>query len=403
MDLEKPSQTPADQRYGAPVAPRDYEPGDGCLAEVIRIPVRIVVVLVVLPVRMLWDVLMICGRAVQNVLLRPLGRAIGWFFERVVAPIALGVAWLAGLIGKLLFVWPWVGLWRYVVVPVVKYGLVVPVVWVYRQLLTPLGHGIAWLVEHLLVAPARWTYRALLAPLGHGIAVVLSWLGKALFVWPWVALWLYVVVPVVKYGLVVPAVWVYRQLLTPLGHGIAWLARGIGYGITTVLRGLWAATVWLVTTLLVTPAAWLYRYVLAPCGREITAAVGIAWRVAGYISRAVGRGLKWLARNLVGRPARWFYLDVLTPVGHFVRDTVWRPARKAAVETGRATRAALHRAGETVRQARRDVWRALGGTPREPRSVAGFGGQARNLGGGQQTQTVPGVAAEPEISLHKRG
>ncbi|MEU0374161.1 hypothetical protein ABZ070_28690 [Streptomyces sp. NPDC006283] len=403
MDLEKPSQGPADQRHAAPVAPRDYEPGDGCLAEVIRIPVRIVVVLVVLPVRMIWDVLMICGRTVHKVLLRPLGRAVGWFHEKVVTPIALGVAWLAVLVGKLLFVWPWVGLWRYMVVPVVTYGLVVPAVWVYRRLLTPLGHGIAWIVEHLLVAPARWTYRALLAPLGHGVAAVLAWLGKALFVWPWVGLWRYVVVPVVTYGLVVPALWVYRQLLTPLGHGIAWLARGIGYGIAAVLRGLWAAAEWLVTTLLVTPAAWLYRYVLAPVGREIAAAVAVAWRIAGYISRAVGRGLKWLAWNLVGRPASWFYRGVLTPVGHFVRDTVWRPARKAAVETGRATRAALRRAGETVRQARRDAWRALGGTPREPRPVAGFGGQARNLGGRQQTQTVPGAAAEPEISLHKRG
>ena len=143
--------------------------------------------------------------------------------------------------------------------------------------------------------------------------MVLAWLGKALFVWPWVALWRYVVVPVVTYGLVVPGVWIYRQLLTPLGHGIAWLLTGIGHGIAAVCRGLWAVVAWLVVTLLVTPVVWVYRRILAPVGREIAAAVGVAWRIAGYISRAVGRALKWLAWNLVGRPVRWFYQGVCTP------------------------------------------------------------------------------------------
>jgi hypothetical protein len=392
MDLEKPTHTTAPRRHGAHQAPKDYEPGDGCLAQVVRVPVRVVVVLVVVPVRMVWDVLVLCGRAVERVLLRPLGRALAWIFEKVLTPVARAVGWVATVILKALFYWPWVALWRYVVVPVVTYGLVVPVVWAYRQLLTPLGHGIAWLVEHLLLAPARWIHRTLLTPLGHGTAAVLTWLGKALFYWPWVALWRYVVVPVVTYGLVVPVVWVYRQVLTPLGHGITWLLRTLGRGFA-----------WLVRTLLVVPVVWLYRYVLAPVGREIAAAVAVAWRIAGYISRAVGRGLKWLAWNLVGRPASWFYRGVCTPVGHFVRDAVWRPAARAAAQAGRAARAALASARETVRQARRDAWRALIGTPREPRPVVGTAGQARNLGGRQQTQTVPGVAAEPEISLHKQG
>ena len=158
MEFEKSPQT-----YGSHQAPAHYEPGDGCLTTVVRIPVRIVVLLVVVPVRMVWDLLVVCGRAVDRVLLRPLGRALAWVFENVLTPLGLATTWLAVFIGKALFVWPWVALWRYVVVPVVTYGLVVPLVWVYRQLLTPLGHGIAWLVEHLLVAPARWT----LPPAAH--------------------------------------------------------------------------------------------------------------------------------------------------------------------------------------------------------------------------------------------
>jgi hypothetical protein len=384
MEFEKSPRT-----YGSHQAPAHYEPGEGCLTAVIRIPVRIVVLVVVVPVRMVWDVLVVCARAVDRVLLRPLGRALAWVFENVLTPIALAATWLAVFIGKMLFVWPWVALWRYVVVPVVTYGLVVPLVWIYRQVLTPLGHGLAWLAEHLLVAPARWIYRRLLAPAAHGIGAVLAWLGRALFVWPWVALWRYVVVPVVRYGIVVPLVWIYRQLLTPLGHGIA-----------AVFRGLWTAIVWLVMTLLVIPVVWVWRHILAPVGREIAAAIGVAWRIAGYISRAVGRAVKWLAWNLVGRPARWFYRGVCTPVGHLVRDAVWRPAKKAAVETGRAARAALRSAAETVRQARRDAWRALVGGPRAPEAREPVVRQARTLG---STTTVSGVAAEPEISLHKQG
>jgi hypothetical protein len=392
MDSEKPSQATVEQRRGAHPASQGYEPGDGCLARVIRIPVRVVVVLVVIPVRMVWDVLALCGRAVERVLLRPLGRALTWVFEKVITPVALAVARLAIVVGKALFYWPWVALWRYVVVPVVRYGLVVPVVWVYRQLLTPLGHGVAWLIERLLVAPARWAWVTLLTPLGRGVAVLLRWLVTALFYWPWVALWRYVVVPVVRYGLVVPVVWVYRQLLTPLGHGVAWVVRALGLGLARLVR-----------TLLVVPLFWLYRYVLAPVGREIAAAVGVAWRIAGYVSRAVGRGLKWLVWHLVGRPVRWAYREMCTPVGHFVRDAVWRPAAEAAVQGGRAARAALATARETVRHARRDAWRALIGAPRHQRPLAGTAAQARNLGGRQQAQTVPGAAAEPEISLQKQG
>ncbi|MEW2633367.1 hypothetical protein AB0903_17350 [Streptomyces sp. NPDC048389] len=314
MDLEKPPQPTAPPRHGVDVAPQGYEPGDGCLAQAVRIPVRVVVVLVVIPVRMVWDVLVLCGRAVDRVLLRPLGRLLAWVFEEVVTPVGLAVARLAGLVCKVLFYWPWVGLWRYVVVPVVRYGLVVPAVWAYRQLLTPLGHGVA-----------------------------------------------------------------------------------------RVVRGLWWGAVRLVGVLLVAPVVWVYRYVLAPVGREVAAAVGVAWRIAGFVSRAVGRGLKWLVWNLVGRPARWFYREVCTPVGHFVRDAVWRPVAEAAVQAGRAARAAVATARETVRQARRDAWRALIGTPRRSRSPVGTTGQARNLGGRQHAQPVPGVAAEPEISLRKQG
>ncbi|MBK3647959.1 hypothetical protein JHN46_46145, partial [Streptomyces sp. MBT33] len=87
MDLEKPPQRPAPQTP------------EGCLVVAIRLPVRIVVLVLVVPVRMVWDALVVAGRFLTDTVLRPVGRALLW-------------------VGRALFVWPFTGLWRYVVVPV---------------------------------------------------------------------------------------------------------------------------------------------------------------------------------------------------------------------------------------------------------------------------------------------
>lgn len=381
-------------------APARYESGDGCLTALIRIPVRIVVLVLVLPVRMVWDALAACARAVDRTLLPPLGRALSWLFrvlvaaparrlwEWVLTPVGRGLRWLAAAV----FVWPWVALWRYVVVPGVRYGIVVPLSWLYTAVLTPLGHGL------------RWVHRTLLAPAGRGIRTGIGWLLRALLVLPVVGVWRYVVVPlglaaawVGRYLVVLPVVWTYRELLTPLGHGIARLLDLLARGAAAGVRGLWAGLCLLVVVLLVTPLVWLYRRVLTPVGREIAAAFGVAWRVAGFISRAVGRALAWLAWHLVGAPVAWAYRTVCTPLGHFVRDAVWAPARRAAVAAGRTARDAIRTARETVRQARRDAWRALVGGPRvtEPGELGSP--LARTLG---SATTVPSAAPEPEISLY---
>ncbi|WP_406860895.1 hypothetical protein ABZO31_10730 [Streptomyces sp. HUAS MG47] len=388
MSMEKPQPTAGP------------EP-EGCLTAFVRIPVRIVVLVLVVPVRMVWDVLVVAGRFVHRTVLRPAGRALGWLFHHAVGVpgawlyrhvltpvghalawfftgVALAFEWLAGRIGLVLgwllravFVWPWAALWEYVVVPVARYGIAVPAVWLYRNVLSRLGTGLAlvfallvvtpvaglWshvvvpVVRYGIVVPAAWVYRAVLTPLGHALTIGAVWLGRALFVWPWVGLWRYGVVPVVRYGIAVPAVW-------------------------------------------------LYRRVLAPVGRELRDALLVGWRIAGYVSRAVGRVLTWLAWNLVGRPATWFYKWVALPVGHWVRDHVWAPARAAAVEAGRAARGALASARDAVRQARRDAWRALVGGPRAAEAGEPVVSRARTLG---STTAVPGVAPAPEISLRKRG
>jgi hypothetical protein len=130
-------------------------------------------------------------------------------------------------------------------------------------------------------------------------------------------------------------------------------------------------------------------------GREIAAAVGVAWRIAGFISRAVGRVLAWLVWHLAGAPVVWAYRAVCTPVGHFLRDAVWAPARRAALEAGRAARDALASARGSFRAARRDAWRALVGRPQVTDARELGGSAARTLG---RTTTVPSAAPVSEIS-----
>ncbi|WKN14679.1 hypothetical protein NEH83_10910 [Streptomyces sp. JUS-F4] len=386
--------------YGKHQAPQGYEPGEGILTTLIRIPVRIVVLVLVLPVRMVWDALTALWHAADRVLLRPLGRAVVWLLDTLVltpltwlytwvlAPLGKAAAWLA----VALLVWPWIGLWRYVIVPVARYGVAAPAVWLYGSVLTPFGHGL------------RWIGTALLLPALYGLGNALGWLITVLLIVPLEFLWRYGIVPVVRYGLVVPVVWLYADVLTPLGLGTAWVLGRLWQGTAWVLaqiwrgiaatgRGLGLAVAWLVMTLLVAPLAWTYRRILTPVGREIAAAFEVAWRVAGYVSRAVGRALAAIAWYLIGAPVSWAYRTVCTPVGHFLRDSVWAPARRAAAEAGRAARAALATARETVRQARRDAWRALVGSTDGARSREPRGIPARTLG---STTTVPSAAQATE-------
>ena len=375
MDLEKPA-TKVEARQP------ERQP-EGCLVVAIRIPVRIVVLVLVVPVRMVWDGLVVGWRLLTDAVLRPLGRALGW-------------------VARAVLVWPFVGLWRYVVVPLGKalgwlanVLVVVPLVWLFRYVLTPLGHGIAWVCRGIgaglgwvcrgIGAGLGWLYARVLTPVGHAVLWVLRGIGAGaaalgLGVYA-VAAWL------VRYLVVVPARWLYEWVLTPVGRAVAWCARGVAWLVSMVVAGVaWLVGMvvtgigfvlyWVLRLLLVLPALALWRWVLTPVGRvlavigrEVWGALGHAWRIAGYISLAVGRFLGTLLRWIFVEPVRWVYLTVLTPVGHFVRDAVLRPAAEAARSVGRVTRQVLAAARDSARQARADFRRMLFGEPKEPVAV----------------------------------
>ena len=303
MDLQKP---PA----GTPEQQPARQAPEGCLVVAIRLPVRIVVLVLVLPLRMAWDALAVAARFLNDTVLRPVGRALLWT-------------------ARALFVWPFVALWRHVLVPA--------------------GRALARLGHVLVAVPLAWLHRHVLTPLGHALA----WLAR--------------------YLVVVPALWLYASLLTPVGHAIAWCLKGLLRGAGLILTGVGIGLYWVLRVLLVLPALALWRWVLAPVGgflavvgREVGQALGHAWRVAGRISLAVGRALGTFLRWIFVEPVRWFHRTVLTPVGHVVRDTVLRPAAEAARGVGRALRPALAAARESVRQARADVRRMLFGESPEP-------------------------------------
>ncbi|WP_425444303.1 hypothetical protein [Streptomyces thermovulgaris] len=330
-------------------------PAEGCLVTAIRLPVRIVVLVLVVPVRMAWDVLVAGGRFLRDTVLRPVGRGLV-------------------RLGRAVFVWPWVALWRHVAVPVGQALLwlgralvVVPLVWVYRQVLTPVGHALVRVVR---------TIGLVLAAVGAGVLAGACWAGRVLFV--------------------VPVVWLYTWVLVPVGRGIAWCARGLWWLLGRIAAGIRTALYWTGRVLFVLPALALWQWVLVPLGRalavvgrEIADALGHAWRVAGRISLVVGRFLGTLFRWIFVQPLRWLYRTVLTPVGHVVRDAVLRPAARTARHALRIGREAVAVARETVRRTRADLRKALFGAPRPPARREPVAAEARTLEKGTERETSP--------------
>ncbi|MFF5470043.1 hypothetical protein [Streptomyces achromogenes] len=344
MDLQKP--------------PDAHHQPEGCLVVAVRLPVRIVVLVLVVPVRMVWDALVVTGRLLRDTVLKPLGRALLWT-------------------GRALFVWPFVALWRYLLVPVGRalawlgrVLVVVPAVWCLRYVLTPVGHALAWLARGI-GAGLAWVYARVLAPVGRALAWLLKGAGAVLAA---LGFGVYTAVAwLVRYLVVAPARGLYTWVLAPIGRAVAWCARGLAWLLGLLVTGIGLALYWTARVLLVLPALALWRWVLVPVGRflalvarEVRDALGHAWRIAGRISRAVGRALGALFRWIFVEPVRWAYRAVLTPVGHVVRDAVLRPVAAGVRAVGRVTREAVTTARDTVRQARAEFRRMLFGGPRQP-------------------------------------
>ena len=235
-------------------------------------PVRVVAIVVVVPIRLLWELLTVAGTALLRHVLEPIARVLhravlrplAWLWRHLVTTPA---AWLWHRCVETPVRWLWqhlvvvplgrlwarrraVGAWllRYVVRPsawLAQRVLIIPVSWLVRHLLVV---PLSWLVRHLLVLPGSWLTRQL-APAGRAI-------GRAM-VWAW---------HTAGRALRLTGRGLYRYVLRPLGRSTAWL-----WNHTVVLAYRGVLVLWRVGV--VAPARWLSRALFAPAGRWVRTAV----------------------------------------------------------------------------------------------------------------------------------
>ncbi|MFF8408503.1 hypothetical protein [Streptomyces omiyaensis] len=185
---------------------------------------RAVALVVVLPVRLLWDALAWCLRQLWRWLLAPVGRALGWLVHHL---LVIPLRWL----------------WEWVLVPVAKVLwrvldllLVTPLRWLWEWVLVPVAKALWRVLDLLLVTPLTWLWRHVLGPVVRvaGAALLWAWriagrisraVGRAV---RWV-LW---------NAIGRPLAWAYRVVLTPVGH---WLRRYVGEPVAAAVRAVRAA------------------------------------------------------------------------------------------------------------------------------------------------------------------
>ena len=316
-----PLAWPEPARFRPHAGPHD--PGDGMTPPSLRKdeqeplpawlawPVRVVAVAVVVPVKLVWDLLV----AFRRYVLEPIPRL---FFLYVIRPIGMAIDYVV------LRPLGWV----------LRYLIWVPLVWVLRNVLwLPL----AWLAEYVIVPSlkALWDGTVWLARrtrlfwiyLGKGLLQVAK--GLAFLVR---LLYHYVLVPLAK-AVRWTVIAVYRYLLRPLGIAVAWLVEtGYRYGV----RPLGLAVAWL--------AVAVWRYVLRPLGLALAFVIGVIGyygvRPAGLLIAwfwrrvlvPVGHAIAWvywawnhsvvlLWRYLVVAPVRWTWQSVVAPTGRWIRGS----------------------------------------------------------------------------------
>jgi hypothetical protein len=317
---------------------------------------------------MAWDLTVVAGRFLRTAVLAPLGHGLArlgvvlvltparWLHRWVLAPFGRGVVraargawWLLGTVCA----GTWAGLWW-----LLRHAVARPAGWTWRRLLLPLGRGLAT-AGRALLAGSRWTLRGAWWLAGAGARGIAA-----------------AVVRLVRWLLVAPVAGLYRWVLTPVGHALRWLGRGLlavrdgilDGGVRVVLL-LTAAAVWWYRSvltplgragrwLLVTPATGLHRWLLAPLGRALLAvaaglgrgALALARGVERFLLAPLGHGLAWSARTTAAGALR-LLRGCAAALRGLGAALLW-----LARGTGRLLGAARARLGWTARAA----WRALG-------------------------------------------
>jgi hypothetical protein len=237
-------------------APQYQPQPPGCIAW----PARVIAVLIMVPLRLLWEAIALIGRFVHAYVLRP----IGWLLMTLVVT-PLRWLFLTLIVSPVRWLWLWLVvrpaslLYRAVLVPVGRA--------LYRYLLTPVGRGLRRLVVGLaiiILTPIAWVVggvvkavlalyrfvRPALAAVGHVLMDALSFGGRAAdAVVRFIGLVLYQVI-------VRPLQWLWRTLIRP------------------VLAAMW----WAWNLIVVSPLRWVTVGILRPIGaatRSVLRAMGV--------------------------------------------------------------------------------------------------------------------------------
>jgi hypothetical protein len=226
----------------------------------IRWPIWVLAVVVVLPFRLLWELLEVVARFLGRFLGRYVGRPLAWLWRHaIVMPVSL--------------------VWRYAVVPLFR--LLWELLRVVAEFLSRyVGRPLAWLWRRLVEAPLAW--------LGRRITNAVDW--------------------AIRVG--APLWRLLGETLALLARGIIWLV--IGFVRWVLLPG-WRGTGWI--------GRQVYLWLLRPVYRRLLRPVGVAvarvWRrTVTPCGRIVGKAARWL-RESVLRPTADAARNVLMSFGRY--------------------------------------------------------------------------------------
>ncbi|WP_280181091.1 hypothetical protein [Nocardia farcinica] len=221
---------------------------------------RMIAVVLLVPVRMLWEGARLCGRAV--------GAACRYLLDRLIAPVGR-VIWYWVVRPLWLFakdaVWGWAlhhVLWGMVLTPLGAFLL--------DRLLRPLRRAVEeWVWRRVLRPGLVLLWRWVLRPIGYAVAVVAGRLWRWCVEWPLRVLWR----------------WVLRPLWVAVA-AVAWFG--------------WRAATAIVDVLVVRPCRLLYRVIVGPVLRWVAE----MWRFA------------------VVRPVRFVHRRVVAPMNRVAAEVL---------------------------------------------------------------------------------
>ncbi|MDR7273550.1 hypothetical protein [Catenuloplanes atrovinosus] len=173
----------------------------------IRYPARAIALLVVVPIRFVWELLRHTGRLI--------GAAVAW---AGVYLLWLPLRWLWLHLFWLPLRWTWLTLLRPPLSRLVRYLVIIPVVTVIYRPLRRLALALRPVAVAVLSALWHVLHRWFLRPAGRAIAWVWRVLADAL-------------------------AWAWRHSAVPLGRGIAWLWRHTVVPVARAVAAVWAHTV----------------------------------------------------------------------------------------------------------------------------------------------------------------